>query len=89
MLAIIDHIAVAVFAVSGALVVSRKQMDIFGFVLLGTVTGIGGGTIRDLMLGAGTVTWVQQPSYVMICILAAGVAFFTAHLLQSRYHVLL
>ena len=64
-------------------------MDIFGFVLLGTVTGIGGGTIRDLMLGAGTVTWVQQPSYVMICILAAGVTFFTAHLLQSRYRVLL
>src|SRR3712207_7797870 len=36
---------------SGALVASRKQMDVVGFALLGTVTGIGGGTLRDLLLG--------------------------------------
>jgi len=42
---------VIVFAISGALVASRKQMDIVGFVLLGTVTGIGGGTLRDVLLG--------------------------------------
>ena len=49
--AILDWSGVIVFAISGALVASRKQMDIVGFVLLGTVTGIGGGTLRDVLLG--------------------------------------
>ena len=49
--AFLDWFGVIVFAISGALVASRKQMDIVGFVLLGTVTGIGGGTLRDVLLG--------------------------------------
>ncbi|MFP6713453.1 MAG: trimeric intracellular cation channel family protein [Rhodospirillales bacterium] len=88
-MATIDHIAVGVFAITGALVASRKQMDIFGFILLGTVTGIGGGTIRDLLLGQQPVNWVQDPSYVIGCIIAASVTFFAAHMFQSRYQVLL
>jgi uncharacterized membrane protein YeiH len=40
-----------VFAVSGALTAARYRMDVLGFVLIGTITGIGGGTIRDLLLG--------------------------------------
>ena len=43
----IDWFGTAVFAVTGALVASRKRMDIVGFVLLGCVTGIGGGSLRD------------------------------------------
>ena len=85
----VDHLAVAVFAISGALVASRKQMDVFGFVLLGTVTGVGGGTVRDLLLGDGAVNWVQQPSYVAVCIAAAAVTYFAAHLFQSRYRLIL
>ena len=42
---------------------SRKQMDIVGFVLLGTVTGIGGGTLRDVLLGANPVFWINAPAY--------------------------
>jgi hypothetical protein len=40
-----------VFAMSGALVAGRRRMDIVGFVLIGTITGVGGGTLRDLLLG--------------------------------------
>jgi uncharacterized membrane protein YeiH len=47
----LDLCGVAVFAASGALTASRKQMDIVGFCLIATVTGIGGGTVRDLLLG--------------------------------------
>ena len=43
-LIITDHMAVAVFAIIGALMASQKQMDIFGFIMLGTVTGVGGGS---------------------------------------------
>jgi uncharacterized membrane protein YeiH len=49
-IALFDWLGIVAFAASGALVASRKEMDIIGFALLGTVTGIGGGTIRDILL---------------------------------------
>jgi uncharacterized membrane protein YeiH len=58
----IDWFGTAVFAVTGALVASRKRMDITGFILLGCVTGMGGGTLRDAMLGALPVFWVREPA---------------------------
>ncbi|MCB1440233.1 MAG: TRIC cation channel family protein, partial [Nitratireductor sp.] len=47
----LDYIGVAVFAATGALVASRKQLDLLGFVWFAAFTGIGGGTLRDLVLG--------------------------------------
>jgi uncharacterized membrane protein YeiH len=64
-IATLDWFGVAVFAVTGALVASRKEMDIFGFALLATVTGIGGGSLRDLLLGVPAF-WVREPAYVAI-----------------------
>jgi uncharacterized membrane protein YeiH len=84
-----DYMAVAVFAVSGALVASRKQMDLFGFAMLGTVTGIGGGSTRDVLLGRLPVFWVDTPIYVLICVAAASITFFAAHRIGSRYQVML
>lgn len=89
LITILDLGGVAVFAVTGALVASRKQMDIVGFALLATVTGIGGGTLRDLVLGLTPVFWVQQPVYVVICVAVAALVFFTAHVPESRYRLLL
>jgi uncharacterized membrane protein YeiH len=87
--AALDWLGVVVFAISGALIASRKQMDIVGFALLGTVTGIGGGTLRDLLLGLSPVFWVREPTYLVVCVLASGAVFFTAHVPRSRYRVLL
>jgi uncharacterized membrane protein YeiH len=56
-----------VFAMSGALAAGRHRMDIVGFALLGTITGIGGGTLRDLLLGR-TVWWTQQPTELILCV---------------------
>ncbi len=64
-----------VFAVSGALTAARQRMDIVGFVLIGTITGIGGGTTRDLLLGR-TVWWTQDPLELILCVGAALVTFF-------------
>jgi uncharacterized membrane protein YeiH len=86
--AMLDWFGVIVFAVSGALVASRRQMDLIGFALLGTVTGIGGGTVRDLLLGL-PVFWIQEPGYLIACVLVSCVVFFTAHIPQSRYRLLL
>lgn len=87
--AILDWLGVIVFAITGALVASRKQMDIFGFALLGTATGIGGGTLRDVLLGQLPVFWVREPAYLVVCVLVSAAVFFTAHLPQSRYRLLL
>jgi len=85
---LLDWLGVVVFAITGALVASRKQMDIVGFALLGTATGIGGGTLRDVLLGL-PVFWVHEPAYLVTCVVVAGVAFFTAHIPHSRYKALL
>ncbi|GAB3450953.1 trimeric intracellular cation channel family protein [Insolitispirillum peregrinum] len=87
-LLVVDLVAVAVFAISGALVAARKEMDPVGFIFLGTATGIGGGTFRDLVLGV-PLLWVQQPVYLWVCIIASLATFWGARLLGSRYRALL
>lgn len=64
-----------VFAISGALTAARYRMDVLGFVLIGTITGIGGGTTRDLLLGR-TVWWTQDPTELVLCVAASLVTFF-------------
>lgn len=85
----LDWLGVVVFAITGALVASRNQMDLVGFALLAVVTGVGGGTLRDVMIGITPVFWVEQPAYLIVCLGVAVVMFFTAHLIQSRYRLLL
>ena len=84
----LDFVGVAVFAVSGALVASRKEMDIVGFALMASLTGIGGGTLRDVLLGR-PVFWIDTPYYVGVCLAVAAAAFFTAHILDKRFVVVL
>lgn len=75
----------AVFAISGALTAMRFRMDIIGVVLIGTVTGLGGGTIRDLIIGR-PVFWVQNPSEIFLCIVVSTITFFfvTDEILRRR-----
>lgn len=80
----LDWFGVVVFAVTGSLAASRKRMDVAGFVLLGTATGIGGGTIRDAVLGATPVFWVTSPGYLLACVAVSAAVFFLAHVPQSR-----
>lgn len=85
----LDLIGVIVFAISGALEASRRQMDIVGFILIATVTGIGGGTIRDLLLGIGPVSWVSSPHVLLVCAVVALIVFFCAHFVEYRFKLLL
>ena len=70
-----ESIGVAVFALSGALMAARKGMDPFGFALLATLTGVGGGTIRDLLIGTRPVFWVGDPTDVLVCLIVAELVF--------------
>jgi len=85
---LLDYGGVAVFAATGALAASRKQLDIIGFLFLATITGIGGGTFRDLIL-AVPVFWVANPDFVTISAATGIVVYFGAYLLESRYKMLL
>jgi uncharacterized membrane protein YeiH len=84
LLVLLDYAAVAVFALTGALVASRAQLDIVGFVFVACLTAVGGGTIRDVVLNRDTVFWVAEPSFVLLASAAAVFVFFTAHRLESR-----
>jgi uncharacterized membrane protein YeiH len=83
-----DMLAAVVFAVSGALVASRKGMDVMGFMWFAVITGVGGGTVRDLILNV-PVFWVQSPAHVSACLATAVVMHFLAPIVESRYRVLL
>jgi uncharacterized membrane protein YeiH len=85
---LLDYAGVAVFAATGALAASRKELDIVGFIFLACATGIGGGTFRDLILNI-PVFWVSNRDYLLICVAVAVIVFFTAHLVESRYRLLL
>src|SRR5688500_20131229 len=78
-----DILAAVVFGVSGALVASRKGMDVMGFMWFAVITGGGGGTVRDLILN-GPVFWVQNAIHVSAGLLTAGVLHFGSALVQSR-----
>lgn len=85
---LLDYAGVAVFAATGALAASRKQIDIIGFLFLASVTGIGGGTLRDVILNL-PVFWIANTGYVLICAAVAVLVFFSAHRVESRYKLLL
>lgn len=85
----LDIGSVFVFALTGALVASRAQLDIVGFVFVAALTAVGGGTLRDLLLGRDPVFWVDRPMFIGVAALAAVIVFFTAHLLESRYRAIL
>lgn len=73
---VMDLFGVGVFAITGSLAAGRKHMDLFGVVVLATVTALGGGTLRDLILGAYPVFWVSSPIYLMVAVATAIMTFF-------------
>ena len=88
-LEVLGYFGIVVFAVSGALVAARARMDLVGFAMIGIITGVGGGTLRDVVLGRFPVFWVEQPRYVVICVVAAVLTFFSVPFIASRLKVLL
>ena len=67
----LDYAAVAVFGATGALAAARRKHDIVTFGFFAAVTGVGGGTLRDLLIGA-PVFWVARPEYLVVCLVAAA-----------------
>jgi uncharacterized membrane protein YeiH len=78
-LVLLDYFGIAVFAISGALLAAEKRQTLVTFIFFAVITGVGGGTLRDLLIGA-PVLWVRTNGTLIICI-AAGLAVW----LTSRH----
>jgi uncharacterized membrane protein YeiH len=79
----IDILGTFSFAVSGAFAAMEKKLDLFGILILAFITAIGGGTIRDLLIGSTPVVWLRYPSIGwVIAAGAAGALFFGRRLKQ-------
>lgn len=70
-LELFDFAGVAVFAISGTLAAGRKGLDLLGVVVIATVTAVGGGTLRDLLLNQHPIFWIARPEYLYVIIAAA------------------
>ena len=73
-LVLLDYFGIAVFAISGALLAAEKRQTLVTFIFFAVVTGIGGGTVRDLLIGA-PVFWMHTNATLLICIAAAALVW--------------
>ena len=81
---VLSFIAVAAQAMTAALAAGRRSMDWVGVCMLGCITALGGGTIRDVLLGHYPLLWVRHPSFLL---LAAGAALVTILMAQLVYRL--
>ncbi|HEY6170554.1 MAG TPA: trimeric intracellular cation channel family protein [Verrucomicrobiae bacterium] len=85
----LEQFAVAVCAISGALAASGKRLDLFGVIVLAVVTAVGGGTVRDLCLGAKPVFWIENPNHIVTATVTALATFVIARFWTLPQRVLL
>ena len=76
LLSALDYAGVATFAASGALMAAEKRQDVVTFIFFAAITGVGGGTLRDLLIDA-PVFWVRDPGYAVVCTVVAVLVFLT------------
>ncbi|MDC6389998.1 trimeric intracellular cation channel family protein [Maribacter sp. PR1] len=66
---VIDILGTIAFAISGVLVAMDKRLDVFGVFIIAFVTAVGGGTLRDVLVGSTPVGWMTQPNYIVIILI--------------------
>lgn len=86
---LLDLVGVAVFAISGAIAAGRKSFDLLGVALVATVTAIGGGTVRDVLLDRHPVFWIADPTYLLVILAAAALTVICARFRKPPHFALL
>jgi uncharacterized membrane protein YeiH len=82
-------IAITAEAMSGALAAGRRNMDLFGVALIAFLTALGGGTVRDILLGNFPVTWTQHPRYIYMTITGGLLTIAIARLMRHLHQLFL
>ena len=81
--------SIGIFAITSIISTQNKNIDIFSAIFLAAITALGGGTVRDVILGQYPVFWMQDMLYVWVSIGTALIAFFIVQTLRNRYQLLL
>ena len=89
MLLYIYLIAITAEAMSGALAAGRRNMDLFGVGFIAFITALGGGTVRDMLLGNYPVTWTQHPMYIHLTISAGLLTMLVARYMHRLHAIFL
>jgi uncharacterized membrane protein YeiH len=85
---IIELLGVISFALSGAFSAMQKRLDVFGILVLTFVTAIGGGTVRDVLIGSMPVAWIQDLELIYAMFFAFFISIFFSKKLQKLEHTL-
>jgi len=89
LLQVLGSVGVFVFALTGALAASRRELDIVGFIFFAAITGVGGGTLRDVLLGETPVFWIRSPEPILVCLVTGIGVYFLAPFVEYRYRLIL
>lgn len=82
---IVEIIGTVAFATSGAMVAINKRVDIFGVLVLSSITALGGGAIRDILIGATPPRMFSDYRYVMVAVVVSTIVFIIAYIFRERY----
>lgn len=89
MLQIIDIAGTAAFSIAGVFAAMDKKLDLFGILIIAFVTALGGGTLRDVLIGNLPVTWMHQLNYGLIVLISSMVALLFTNLIKNLHKILL
>lgn len=79
----IDLMGTFVFAISGVLTATKQKFDIFGAAVIAFVTAVGGGTLRDILIGSQPVGWMLDTNYILLISMAVPASFFFRKYIQK------
>lgn len=86
---LIDILGTAAFSISGVFAAMEKKLDIFGIFVIAFITAIGGGTIRDVLIGDFPVSWMRSNNYSIVIFLSAAIAILFYKLIKDYDSILL
>ena len=89
MIYFLDISGTFIFALTGAIKAVKYELDIFGVTILSIATGIGGGMIRDILIGSTPPAALKHEEYLLICIAAAFLVFFTSRIIAETWDIIL
>ncbi|MEO1038033.1 MAG: trimeric intracellular cation channel family protein [Pseudomonadota bacterium] len=81
---LLDYAGIWLFALTGGIVAARKGLDVFGAAVIGAVTGMGGGTLRDLLLGELPVYWIDAPEYLLVALIGGVAGYYGSEIVRGE-----
>jgi uncharacterized membrane protein YeiH len=85
MIYLLDLLGTLAFAIGGAYKAKSRKLNVFGVVFLGAITAVGGGTIRDLIIGKTPLFYLEDVNYLLICLVAGVATYLLPNFFNKTY----